>query len=70
MIGMGSSSREGGGGATKGVPVLEKAPDLCMNLASALMPLSEPRRTGRAMYLEAFSRMLRCWSYLGHSIRM
>lgn len=46
MIGMGLSLREGNGGATKGVPDLEKAPDLYINLASASMPLFVPKSTG------------------------
>ena len=51
-----------------GSPVLENAPDLWMNLARAAIPLWVPRRTGRARCLEAFLRILRCCSYLGHSL--
>lgn len=68
MIGMGLSLREGNGGATKGVPDLEKAPDLYINLASASMPLFVPKSTGRAKYLNVFSRILWWCSYLGHSV--
>ena len=38
--GIGSFSRVGGVGSVGGVPVLENAPDFCMNSVSAFMPLA------------------------------
>ena len=70
MSGIGSLSRVGGWGATGGVPVLEKAPDFAMNSVRAVMPSFVPRMTGRAIDLEALVRMLRCWLYRGHSLRI
>ena len=69
-IGIGSFSSEGGCGLLGRVPVLEKAPDLKMNLARAVMPLMVPRMNGRERCLEAFLRIFQCWSYLGQSISM
>jgi hypothetical protein len=52
------------------VPVLEKAPDFCINSARAEIPFLVPRISGRAMYLDVFCRIFRCWLYLGHSASM
>lgn len=70
MIGIGSLMKDGGWGMVGGAPVLVKAPDFCINFASAEMPFSVPRRTGRDRYGDAFSRILRYWLYLGQSRRM
>ena len=60
-----------GGGPLVGVnPVLVNAVDFCRNSVSASMPFLVPRISGRDRLFETFSRMLRCWLYLGHSSRM
>jgi hypothetical protein len=70
MSGMGSLINVGGVVGIAVFPVLEKAPDFWMKSARAAMPLLVPRIVGRTMYLDAFFSIFRCWSYLGHSLRI
>ena len=52
-------------------PVLEKAPDLEMKLDRAAIPSTAPRIVySLTMDREAFLKIPRCCSYLGHSLSM
>ena len=66
----GSLSKVGGGGLVGIDPVLVKAADFLRNSDSASIPSLVPRSSGRERILDAFSRMLRYWLYLGHSVMM
>ena len=68
--GIGSFSRVGGVGSVGGGPVLENAPDFCMNSVSAFMPLGVPSISGRVTSADAFLRISLWWLYLGQSLMM
>ena len=52
------------------VPVLENAPDFIKKPDNASMPTLEPSSTGMERVLDAFSRILWWWAYLGQSLSM
>ena len=59
-LGSASGSCLGADGVGMTKPVLEKAPDLAMNLASAVIPSTVPRIVDRARDREASLRMSLC----------
>ena len=66
----GSFSKVGWGAFVGIEPVLVNAGDFFRNSERAAMPSLVPRISGRAMVLDTFSRMSRCWLNLSHSRRM
>ena len=66
----GSFSKVGWGAFVGIEPVLVNTGDFFRNSERAAMPSLVPRISGRAMVLDTFSRMSRCWLNLLHSWRM
>ena len=69
-VGFGFVFYAGRGDVSRNHSCSENAPDLSRKLESTVMPFLEPSRNESDRELEAFARILRCWVYLGQSLKM